>query len=585
MKLRILVTLLLVVLLTFSSAVSQTKETWRSVRTNHLLVIGNADAEQLKQVAAWLEFFHSAFARIVSRNVIDSSVPTTVVIFRDDASFTPFKPLYQGRPANVSGFFQAGTDVNYIALSLDTRGRDPYSTAFHEYVHLHVRDNVPGAPVWLNEGLAELYGSIQFSGNEALLGVPLYPYLRLLRAEDLLPLNTLFSAGTDSLYYNEQEKSGIFYGESWALVHYLMLGDRGRQEQFKRFLQLVSSGENAAKAIEKVFGMSLSTLEEDLKAYVRSGNLSAQRIGSLNPQSYAAYTAMQRSSLTDAEMNFYLGDLLLHQGRYAEAKNYLARAGNLAPESAPAQQAREPVKIATPRMLGGEASVTINDGQTIEKAGLMPTIDGLLNKYIEVLGGATAINAVSSRVVKGSLDVVGVSRGDTFETYSVAPNKALTIIQSHPIGTIKVGYNGKVGWAQTGGGVRTLKDAELLSVQQDADFYGILKITKIYPKITLEGRSKIGYRDVYVIDLQPAVGPVDRLYLDAESYLPVRMNSTRVQSGVSVPIEIYFDDWREVDGIKVPHSMTQSLPKLTLTLTVKEIQSNVPVDAKIFERP
>src|SRR5215218_7238263 len=144
MKLQTPIALVLAVFFTFSTITAQTRPGWRSVRTNHLFVISNADAENLRQVAAWLEFFHSAFARLVSRNVIDSSVPTTVVIFRDDASFLPFKPFYQGRPANLAGFFQPGDDVNYIALSLDPNGRDPYSTAFHEYVHLHIKDNVPG---------------------------------------------------------------------------------------------------------------------------------------------------------------------------------------------------------------------------------------------------------------------------------------------------------------------------------------------------------------------------------------------------------------------------------------------------------
>ena len=102
---KVLLTLLLTALLAgpFGSAgatraTAQTRDTWRSVRTNNLLVIGNADPEKLRQVAAWLEFFHSAFAQLVSRNVLDSSVPTTVILFRDEASFTPFKPLDQGRP-------------------------------------------------------------------------------------------------------------------------------------------------------------------------------------------------------------------------------------------------------------------------------------------------------------------------------------------------------------------------------------------------------------------------------------------------------------------------------------------------------
>ena len=177
----------------------------------------------------------------------------------------------------------------------------------------------------------------------------------------------------------------------------------------------------------------------------------------------------------------------------------------------------------------------------------------LLNKYVQAAGGAAAVNAVNSRVVKGTLDVVGVSRGGTFETYTVAPNKALSIIQPAPTETIKVGYNGRIGWMQTPTGVRVLKGTELDAVKNESDFYAILNLKNVYPKLTLAGKSKIGYREVYVIDLQPASGAVDRLFLDAETYLPVRMNTMRMHKGASVPVEIYYDDWREVNGIKLPH--------------------------------
>src|SRR5687768_5569091 len=332
------ISLLLSVFLTVSlvsngaTVAAQTRDNWRSVRTNNLFVIGNADPERLRQVAGWLEFFHSAFARLVSRNVIDASVPTTVVLFRDEASFIPFKPLYQGRPANVAGFFQPGDDVNYIAISLDPGHRDPFSTAFHEYVHLHLRDNVPGAPLWLNEGLAEFYGTMQFAGGEATLGAPLNNYIRLLREQEMLPLSTLFSIGTTSPHYNEQEKSGIFYGQSWALVHYLMLGGgASRQEQFRRFLHQVSRGDAAGKAIEESLGMTLAAIESELKAYLRRGDFPAMRMASADPQAYASYTAMQRTSLTDAEANYYLGDLLFHINREADAERYFKQAVALDP--------------------------------------------------------------------------------------------------------------------------------------------------------------------------------------------------------------------------------------------------------------
>jgi tetratricopeptide (TPR) repeat protein len=716
---KLFVALFLATLCLFQTSVIQAKpapqsrENWRSVRTNNLFVIGNADAEKLRQVAAWLEFFHSSFARLVSRNVLNSSVPTTVVIFRDDASFVPFKPLYQGRPANISGFFQPGEDVNYIALSLDPSERDPYSTAFHEYVHLHLRDNVPNAPVWLNEGLAELYGSLQFSGNDALLGAPLYAYIRLLRDHELLPLATLFSIGTNSPHYNEQDKSGIFYGESWALVHYLMLGERGRPEQFKRFLQQVSRGETAAKAIEDSFGVTIAQLEDDLRAYVRRGDFNAQRIASVDdPQTYSTYTAIQRSSLSESEVNYYLGDLLLHIGRVADAERYfkqavtldpgfasanavlgqlyaylhryddakkylqkattapqsylihylyayvLSREGmanaatmrehllqsiKLAPNHAPsyyflamidfitedhndeavemAQKAlqlepgnqkyadlvertkllrsgtarqthgavkdvaiAEPVQPSSSRMLGGTSSgVVVNDGQTVDKSGALPTVDELLAKYVEAIGGAAAVKAVSSRVVKGSVDIPGKMRGGKFETYAQAPNKIVTVIDTPPMGVSRVGFNGRNGWSRTSAGVRTLKDQELSSLLREANFYGLVTMKNDYSKITLAGKSKIGYREVFVLDLQPATGAVERVYFDAQTYLPVRVNTVARLMSTTAPVEIYLDDWRAVDGVKYPFSVSQSFPGLTLLFTVTEIKHNVEIDAKMFE--
>jgi tetratricopeptide (TPR) repeat protein len=724
---KIFVALFLATLCLFQSGVigakpaPQTRENWRSVRTNNLFVIGNADAEKLRQVAAWLEFFHSSFARLVSRNVLNSSVPTTVVIFRDDASFVPFKPLYQGRPANISGFFQPGEDVNYIALSLDPSERDPFSTAFHEYVHLHLRDNVPNAPVWLNEGLAELYGSLQFSGNDALLGAPLYPYIRLLRDHELLPLATLFSIDTRSPHYNEQDKSGIFYGESWALVHYLLLGEGGRQEQFKRFLQQVSRGETAEKAIEDSFGVTIDRLEEDLRAYVRRGDFSAQRIASVaDPQAYTSYTAMQRSSLSDAEANYYLGDLLLHIGRdadaeryfkqsialdpgfipayaalgqlcvyqrrYADAKKYLQKATSsqqsymihylyafvlsregvspsgevsgysrettttmreqllqsikLAPNHAPshyllafidlvanehldeavemaqkaqqlapgnnnysdlveriklvrsgaARPARAPVAIAEPvqrsssRLLGGESSGTVvNDGETVDRSGSLPTVDELLAKYVEALGGAAAVKAVSSRVIKGSVDVIGKMRGGKFESYAQTPNKIVTLIDTQPMGFSRVGFNGRNGWIRTSAGIRTLKGPELSLLLRDASFYGLVTMKNDYAKITLAGKSKIGYREVFVLDLQPAAGAVHRVYFDAQTYLPVRVNTVAMLMGTAAQVEMYLDDWRAVDGVKYPFSVSQRFPGLMLLFNVSEIKHNVEIDAKMFD--
>jgi tetratricopeptide (TPR) repeat protein len=247
----------------------------------------------------------------------------------------------------------------------------------------------------------------------------------------------------------------------------------------------------------------------------------------------------------------------------------------------------EPVQSSTTRMLGGDASggTAIRDGQKIENSGSLPSVDEILTRYVEAMGGEKAIKAVSSRVVKGTVDVAGLSRGGLFESYSQAPNKFYNLMEAHPFGTTKMGYNGRAGWIQNNGKTIMSSGAELARLMRDADFFAPLGLKTKYAKVTLAGMSQIGYRDVYVLELQPAMGTLERLYLDAKTYLPVRANRMESLGKVSAPSEVYFDDWRAVDGIQFPFSISQSMPKVSMSFTIKEIRHNVPIDARLFEPP
>jgi hypothetical protein len=63
----------------------------------------------------------------------------------------------------------------------------------------------------------------------------------------------------------------------------------------------------------------------------------------------------------------------------------------------------------------------------------------------------------------------------------------------------------------------------------------------------------------------------------------VRINFVSVVGTVSEPVETYLDDWKEVDGIKYPFTISERFSKLTLMFTVKEIKHNEPIDPKLFE--
>jgi len=249
----------------------------------------------------------------------------------------------------------------------------------------------------------------------------------------------------------------------------------------------------------------------------------------------------------------------------------------------------EPVQPTRGGIVSGGATSgtsTVRDGQIIENSGSLPSLDEVLARYVKAMGGEKAITAVTSRVIKGTVDITGLSHGGTYESYQQAPDKFYLFVQAYPFGTAKSGYNGRVAWTSSNATTTIVKNAaDVAYFASVASFLSPVALKQRYAKVTLAGASQIGFRDVYVLELQPATGPAERLYLDTKTYLPVRMNKVQTSGKIKIPVQIYLDDWHAVDGIQFPFSMTESMPNLSMGFTITEIRHNVPLDAKLFEPP
>ncbi|HEV2800479.1 MAG TPA: tetratricopeptide repeat protein [Pyrinomonadaceae bacterium] len=311
------------------------KDTWTSVRSQNFHLVGNASEKDIRQVATRLEQFRIAFSRIFKRARLQDSVPTTVVVFKDEGSYKPFNPR------RAAGYFQAGEDVNYITLTAQARSAadNPYAVIFHEYVHLLVKNNVsPNAPAWVNEGLAEFYSNLEVAkdGTTADVGKHIDDHILYLREQKLLPLRTLFAVDHSSPHYNEQSKRGVFYAQSWALVHYLMLGQQGkRQPQINRYLGLVSSGMSQQQSFQTAFGADIDALEKELRDYI--GRNSYPYIKYPFETKLNTEVTVESTPLTEAQGLTYLGDLALHTRQLELSEAQLQKAVALDPANAMTQ--------------------------------------------------------------------------------------------------------------------------------------------------------------------------------------------------------------------------------------------------------
>ena len=305
------------------------KDTWVSVRTKNFFLIGNGGEKDVKNVGLKLEQFREVFTRLFPNMKFNTPVPTTVVVFKSDSSFGPFKAR-----ANSAGYFQAGSDVNYIALTTENRGGgdDPFSTIFHEYTHLLVNNTFSNAPLWFNEGLAEYYSTFSITDDQkVVLGSPIGSHVYLLRQNKILPLRTQFEVDYKSPHYNETNKTSIFYAQSWALMHYLIIGKEGRVQQLGKFIEKLNYKVPVERAFQEAFDMPFDAMEKELRNYVKQDRYNVVR-GHFE-RKIELDTTTQATVLSEAEAQAYLGDLLLHSNR-KDAYTYLEKAVKLDPNLA-----------------------------------------------------------------------------------------------------------------------------------------------------------------------------------------------------------------------------------------------------------
>ena len=325
---------LLCLLLVAQDHAAMTKDAWTSVRSRNFLVVGNASEMEMREVATRLEQFRLSLARLFIVNNFASPLPTTVILFKNDSSYEPFKPLYKGRPTEVAGFFQPGRDTNYITLSAERLGETPYRTIFHEYVHLMIDSNLRGVPAWFNEGVAEYYSAFEVTGGgrRATLGKTIDSHVQLIRRNpSLLPLRTLLAVDHSSPYYNESDKKGMFYAESWALVHYLIQANEGaRLPELMRYVNLLGAGTPFEDAFRQAFHTDVEGMQRELEAYVRRFNAPLKVVPFDKGLEFDK--EVRSAPLTDAQAQYYLGDLLRHMDRFEEAEARLRQALALDPD-------------------------------------------------------------------------------------------------------------------------------------------------------------------------------------------------------------------------------------------------------------
>lgn len=306
---------------------------WRRVDSPNFVVIGDVSARDLRDITIKFEGFRETLGRLLGPRAIAAAVPTVVVVFPTDYAIGPFRPKYQGKPVDVAGLFLPGRDVNHLAIVNDGNA-ERMRIVFHEYAHLVTSNSGQTLPLWLSEGLAEYYSTFELwtDRRNAIMGGLIDEHIERLHDTVLIPIAELLKLDHSSPLYNEGSRRSVLYAQSWALTHFIILGEPSRVPQLTDYLERVWSGVPTDEAWQKAFGAW--NMDRELDQYIRRRSYRAVR--------YTFSEALGKfdvpaNPIPAADVQPYLAELLMILDDHDAAAARLAQAAKQDPANARAR--------------------------------------------------------------------------------------------------------------------------------------------------------------------------------------------------------------------------------------------------------
>lgn len=320
-----------------SSGSLRAADSWLEIRTPHFTVSSNAGEKEARRIANQFEeiraVFHSAFPALR----VDPGEPLLIIAVKNEDSLKVLLPDYWTTKdrAHPAGLYLPRRDESFAILRTDVTGsaENAYHSLYHEYTHAIMRLNFNGLPVWLNEGLAELYGNTVVDDSETDVGRVSHAQLALLQRSSFIPLEQLMNADVRSPLYNERDRASIFYAESWAIVHYLTFDpEASKQNYLNQYFKAWEETRDGAEAARQAFD-DLKKFESRVEGYSRQTAFYYQR---RKPEAHLSPDDLVVRSLSPAEVLVLQADFLQHTNHMPEARQMLRQALEMEPNLASA---------------------------------------------------------------------------------------------------------------------------------------------------------------------------------------------------------------------------------------------------------
>ncbi|MCA1628887.1 MAG: outer membrane lipoprotein-sorting protein [Acidobacteria bacterium] len=219
------------------------------------------------------------------------------------------------------------------------------------------------------------------------------------------------------------------------------------------------------------------------------------------------------------------------------------------------------------------------------------TADEIIAKHVTAMGGMAKLNAVKSMRLTGKMTVGPGIEAPAIIEFKRPKNVRLEITLQGM--TAVQAYDGANAWQimpfQGNKNPEAMGEDERKNMEEEADFVEgpLVNYKAKGHKVELIGKDKVEGSDAYKLKITLKNGDVQTVYLDADTFLAVKAEGKRMVRGSEVETESFSGDYKEVEGLMIPHSLEagQKGSPQRQRITIEKVEINPAVEDARFKMP
>jgi hypothetical protein len=215
-----------------------------------------------------------------------------------------------------------------------------------------------------------------------------------------------------------------------------------------------------------------------------------------------------------------------------------------------------------------------------------PSGETVLDNYVKAVGGLMAFDKLNTRVVKARLEIPAAGISMAVTAWAARPNKARMLVEADVVGRVERGFDGTVGWElATTSGPRIIDGAQLDDLARDSRFDGLATWRDWVAKAETIGAADVDGKPVWKVVVTPKRGSPQTCFFDQASSLLVKLEMTMRTPAGDIPVESFPGDYRDVDGIRMPHRTRQVIAGQERVAIVESVTHNAEMPVGQFDPP